>query len=678
MKKLKKILRYSVFFFFFFSLINLGIVHLKKDKSILNDADTSFKGKIVEIKKVNGGYSFVFDVGERLGGNYFKENLNFSLGDIVLIEGSLSLPKDNTVPNLFSYRNYLKYKKQYYVVEIESIKLLQNNTSVFYKIKNEIVDYLSKFKSSAYLKLFLLGDNNELAEDVTTSFQKNGISHLFAVSGMHVSLMSSILLFFLSKILSENKSKILIFVFLFFYMFLTGMSSSIVRTVIFSFILFLNKLFNLELKVLDCFILMVSILLFLNPFYIYQISFQYSVFISFTLILFQKSILNYSYFKSLIFVSFLSFLSSLPITIFHFFEINFLSIIWNLIFVPFVSFIVFPFSLVVSILPILDSYFIYITGCLEKLSLFLQTFDFFILSFKKPSYLWIIFYYIFFFLFFCSNKKRYFLVLFILIIELYFYNFLFPGSYLFVIDVGQGDSILLHSNNETILLDTGGKASFNGNSNLSDDIHLPLLKSLGIHNIDSLVISHGDSDHMGEAINLVENFKVEKVIFNCGEYNDLEKELIKVLDKKKISYYSCIEELNIDDNKLYFLNNKDYGNENDNSSVIYTKMNNYKFLFMGDAGEEVEEDLIERYNLQDIDVLKVGHHGSKTSSSLEFINEINPKYSIISVGKNNRYGHPNDSVLGNLNNSKIYRTDQDGSIMFKIKNNKLEIETCSP
>ena len=190
------------------------------------------------------------------------------------------------------------------------------------------------------------------------------------------------------------------------------------------------------------------------------------------------------------------------------------------------------------------------------------------------------------------------------------------------------------------------------------------------------VSPHGDKDHMGEAINLVENFKVEKVIFNCGEFNELEKDLIKVLDKKKIPYYSCIKELNIDDNKLYFLNNKDYGNENDNSSVIYTELNNYKFLFMGDAG--VEEDLIEKYNLSDIDVLKVGHHGSKTSSSEEFINEINPKYSIISVGKNNRYGHPNSNVLENLDNSKIYRTDDDGSIIFKIKHNKLQIETCSP
>ena len=193
-----------------------------------------------------------------------------------------------------------------------------------------------------------------------------------------------------------------------------------------------------------------------------------------------------------------------------------------------------------------------------------------------------------------------------------------------------------------------------------------------------LISPHGDYDHMGDTLNVIENIKVKKVIFNCGEYNDLEQDLIKVLDKKHIKYYSCIKELNIDKNKLYFLQTKKYDNENDNSNVIYTELDGFKFMFMGDASTTAEKEILDKYNLLEIDVLKVGHHGSKTSSDKNFINEINPKYSIISVGKNNRYGHPNKEVLNNLNNSKIYRTDQDGSIMFKIKNNKLNIETCSP
>lgn len=95
------------------------------------------------------------------------------------------------------------------------------------------------------------------------------------------------------------------------------------------------------------------------------------------------------------------------------------------------------------------------------------------------------------------------------------------------------------------------------------------------------------------------------------------------------------------------MNNKDYGNENDNSSIIYTELNHHKFLFMKDAGIEVEEDLIKKNNLQDIDVLKVGHHGSKTSSNNEFINEINPKYSVIYVVKDNKYNHPKKEIKFN-------------------------------
>jgi len=153
---------------------------------------------------------------------------------------------------------------------------------------------------------------------------------------------------------------------------------------------------------------------------------------------------------------------------------------------------------------------------------------------------------------------------------------------------------------------------------------------------------------MGEAINLVNNFKVQKVVFNCGEFNDLEKELIRVLDKKKISYYSCISELNIGKDKLYFLNTKDYNDENENSSVIYTKIDNVKILFLGDAGIDRERDILEKYNITDIDILKVGHHGSNTSSSKEFVDKINLKQCLISVGKNNRYGHPKELVINTL------------------------------
>ncbi|MEF2690839.1 MAG: ComEC/Rec2 family competence protein, partial [Bacilli bacterium] len=289
---------------------------------------------------------------------------------------------------------------------------------------------------------------------------------------------------------------------------------------------------------------------------------------------------------------------------------------------------------------------------------------------------------------FLNKKYKSILILVILIFIHSNINYVNKSLEVTYIDVSQGDSTLisLPYNKGNILIDTGGIINYdketwkikNNSFSLATDKIIPYLKSKGIKKLDYLIVTHGDYDHMGEAVNLVNNFKVEQIVFNCGEFNDLEKELIKVLEKKKIKYYSCIKELNIDNSKLYFLQTKEYDNENDNSNVIYTELNGYKFIFMGDAGVDKEKDILDKYNLSNVDVLKVGHHGSKTSSSKEFIDEINPKYGVISVGKNNRYGHPNKEVLNNLYNSKIYRTDQDGSIMFKIKKDKLQIETCSP
>ena len=203
---------------------------------------------------------------------------------------------------------------------------------------------------------------------------------------------------------------------------------------------------------------------------------------------------------------------------------------------------------------------------------------------------------------------------------------------------------------------------------------IPYLKSLGIKKIDYLILTHGDYDHSGEAINIVNNYKVNNIILNCGKYNFLEKELINILDTKKIKYGSCVNK--IDD--LLFLQTKDFNNENDNSNVIYTKIGKYTFMFMGDASITTEKEILKKYNLPKIDVLKVGHHGSKTSSSKEFIDTINPKYALISVGINNKFKHPHQEALDNLERSMIYRTDQDGSIILVIKNNKLMIKTYEP
>ena len=121
-----------------------------------------------------------------------------------------------------------------------------------------------------------------------------------------------------------------------------------------------------------------------------------------------------------------------------------------------------------------------------------------------------------------------------------------------------------------------------------------------------------------------------------------------------------------------------YNNENDNSNIIYIEFNNTKLLFMGDAGVDTENNIVSKYNIKNIDILKVGHHGSNTSTSEKFIDVINPKESIISVGKNNRYHHPKSEVLETLESSKVYRTDLDGSIQIILNKNGYTTKTCRP
>ena len=631
---------------------------------------------------------------EKIKATYYIKSLeekeylsnNLKLDSTLSIKGNLEKPSNNTVPYMFNYKKYLYNNKIYYLLNIDSFNIEKTTNNIFYKIKNLAFNHANKFKSKEYIYAFVLGSTSYIDNDVLSTYRENGISHLFALSGLHVSIFSAFLIFILKKLkVPELTRYILVFIFLLLFSFITNFSPSILRATLLFFFLGINKVFYLNIRTINILYLVYILLTLINPFIIYNVSFILSFTAAFYLILSNDLTKSNNYFIGLLKISLISTLGTLPISIYYFGSINLIGFILNLIFVPYVSFIVFPFTLITFIVPKLYFILNILTSILESISMFTNKLKL-IVYFPKVSIYFIIVYSILFILFIKTKKKKHIIFLIIITIFIKIKPYLNSDILVYYIDVGQGDSILLSSPNrkENILIDTGGKISYEKekwkerkNKNISDNI-ITFLRKLGINKLNYLIVTHGDYDHMGEAINLVNNFKVEKVIFNCGEFNDLEKKLIKVLNKKKIEYYSCIKELSINNNKVYFLNTKEYENENDNSSVIYTKLNGYKFIFMGDAGVEKEKDILDKYNLSNIDVLKVGHHGSKTSTSKKFIDEIKPKYSIISVGKNNRYGHPNKEVLDTLNDSKIYRTDQDGSIMFKIKYDKLQIETCSP
>ena len=681
MKRLKYILRHRYYIklvALLFLLLVFIYTKVVKKQIIYND-ETEFSGVIYKIKVKNDKTSIYIKAKERLIiETYSQINDELKLGDTIYVKGVLTIPNNNTIPNIFNYRKYLYNNGIYHMVIANNIEKIANNTNVIYYLREKILTRINKNSTSShYLKLFILGDNSLLDEDIINSYQQNGISHLFSISGMHISLFAGILLYFLKRLsYSNHYNYTVVILFLIFYALLVGFSPSVLRSLTMYILHAMNKLFNLKIPRNNIMYITLIILLAINPFLIYHIAFQYSYIISLSLVLFAKNIksIKNSILKSL-YISYISFMISIPICMYHFYKINILSIILNIIYIPLVSSIIFPLSLISFIVPKVDAILNIFIKIVETSSLFISKFKIGTIYFPKPNLTIIIILYIFIFAL-LYNKKNYiiFLLLFFYKNSIYFNNN-YEITYL---DVGQGDSTFIRfpRNKSNLLIDTGGRIDSNYKFTLNQTI--PYLNSIGINHIDYLILTHGDYDHMGEAINLINNFKVEKVIFNCGPYNDLENELIKLLDKKKIKYYTCIKELNIDKNKLFFLQTKEYDNENDSSNVIYTELGEYKFMFMGDASNVTEKEIMNKYILSNIDVLKVGHHGSRTSSSKEFINKINPKYSIISVGKNNRYGHPNKEVLNNLKDSKIYRTDQDGSIMFKIKNNKLKVVNYSP
>lgn len=635
-------------------------------KSVFNNNDTEFIGIVEDYIIKDNQIKISLKSKERIIVTYKytgKVFNNLSYGDKIKVTGVLKEPSTNNIFNNFNYKKYLYNKKIYYIIEASKIDKIQNNNNHIYTIKNLLYTRINNLKSSSYIKALLFGDN-KLDKEIKTSYQVNGISHLFSVSGFHINFITSIIYFYLDRITYNKKIKyITVDIFLVLYLLLCN-TTSLLRCTVMNILLSINHLLKLNIKKIDIVLLTLILCIIINLFIIYDIGFIYSYTISFFLILYKNKYKTNNKLLKIIYISLISFLVSLPINIYTSYEINFLSIILNIIIVPIVSLILLPLSLLTLIFPILDNILYLITSILEKISLYTSNINIFKQVLSKPSIILIIIYYLVIILI-LSKNKHYYLILILLIFHktIPLYN---SNLEVVMFDVGEADSMLIStpSKKVNILIDTGRGIDINN--------IIIYLKSIGISKLNYLIITHGDEDHIGGALYLIDNFKVDNVILNKGDYTELEVELIIHLKNKNIKYTNNINKIPLLGSYMYLLNTKKFSNENDNSIVTYFEYQKYKFLFMGDSSSKTEEYLINNYNLTNISFLKVGHHGSNTSSSPLFINKITPKVSLISVGRNNFYHHPNKEVLTNLSNSVIYRTDINKSIKIKI-NNKVKI-----
>lgn len=660
----------------------LIVTLLPKYESVYKGSEEDFLCSIDNYKIEEDKMNLELACKEKLVGSYyfkndeykfFKEKVN--IGSSVIVKGKLVSPKNNTVPYLFNYKKYLYNKRVYYTLKIDSIKILNENSNPFIKLKNRVIKHVNSYKDSTYLYAFILGKTELISDEVLTSYRENGISHLFALSGLHVSIFSSILLFILKKLrFKEILNYVLIFIFLLLFSFITGFSPSILRATLLFFLLGINKVFYLNIRTLDILYLVFIILVIINPFIIYNLSFILSFTAAFFLIFSSDLLKGKNYFVSLFKVSLLSYFASLPLSIYYFGYTNLLGTILNLVFVPLVSFVVFPLTLLTFIISKFYSILNITTNLLESLSLLFNKFKI-IIYFPRINLIFV-FIYLSILMLYIKFKKK--ICLYLIIVLLIFFKirpYMDNNTYIYYIDVGQGDSILVVTPhlNKTILIDTGGIVSFNENykSNIVKNKTIPFFRRIGINRVDYLFLTHGDYDHAGEANELLSNFCVKKVFINKGNINNIEK---KINNKEVLRLKNFV----IDNIKVNSLNNNVFNNENDDSTILLFNIYDYKFLFMGDASIKTEEYLLNNYILPNVDILKVGHHGSYTSTSTDFINVIKPKYSVISVGENNMYKHPNKSVLDILDNTKLFRTDVDGTIEVKISKRRYKIKTYVP
>ena len=662
--------------------IILTLVRIEFDiESCYNLKTKEIIGKVLEYD-VDGNYlKLTINAKEKLIGRYYfktkQEKIffinNVDIYDTLRLNGTLEEAENSKDIYSFDYKKYLKGQNINYIIKIDKITLITKEKSILQKVKC----LLLKRNSNPYIKALIFGNNKSISKDVMLSYQELGISHLFAISGMHIGVLTLAI----SKLLKKLKLKeIPIFIstsgFLLFYLFITGISPSILRAIFFYMLFRLNKIYNLDIKGTNVFILIFSTSLLINPYYIHEVSFLYSYAISFSLLLLNNKINYDSYFKNLLLTSLISFIVSLPITIYFFNQINFLSVFYNLLFVPLISLVIFPLSIITYILPFIEPVFTFFVTLLEFIALKLNLISFSKLIFPSlPRYYYILYIIgeIIFISYFYNRKRFKWLPIFLLLSFNYFYPVVFNQNYLMFLDVGQGDSILVHSKNKTMLVDTGGVVNHSkekwqqrkNKNTLTDYVIIPTLKKMGIRKINEIVITHGDYDHMGELANIIKKYRVEDIYLNQGNFNSLERGIIK----KYKNIYQIREKEKIKVGNINIIQiNKEFSDENDSSSVLLMYYKNKKILLTGDASKKTEEYILGKYNIGKIDVLKVGHHGSKTSTSEELLKELQPSLAIISCGKNNRFNHPHKETIDKLKEYKIkyLRTDISGTIKIEL------------
>lgn len=719
----KKMYIYILIIIIGFSYIKFIDYSYEKDYGLVNSKENYIIEGIVVSDKRDKEYKEVYDLDvKKIDGIKIEKSkkyllnikkskeMNIKFGDYIKINAKIEQPSKARNHMGFDYQKYLKSKKIIAtILDVENVEILDVNKAniaenIFNSVRNNIKKIMCKLLPKDAKELvvgMMIGDKEELDANITENFKNSNLTHMLAVSGAHISYVILGLNLMLKKT-SNRFRKIFIICFLIFFVGVTNFTPSVQRASIMAILLLISTMLYKSQDTYTSIAFSGLIILIINPYSFFDIGFQLSFGGTIGIVLMYNNLMKRfkqkrklkGYIVSSICVSVCANLIIIPIMAFNFNTVSLTFWISNLFAGPFlgviiilgfcmylISFVIFPVAKIISI-PL--KYLIYILLVIVK---YCSKIPFSSITIRTPYIFEILIYYIVLYLVFNYAKiKPYFkkLVVIIMIVILIANSCIYVKNHekmiIYFIDVGQGDSTLIRTAQSKIILIDGG-GSENSSFDVGEKTLLPYLLDRKITMLDYVVISHFDTDHCGGILYLMEHIKVKNIIISkqgkeSSNYNKFKN---IVLDKGiSVIFAKKGDKIKIDNETymdvLFPSNNLISDNILNNNSIV-TKIcyNNFSILFTGDVEEIAEKEICSQYNTTNklkANILKVAHHGSKTSSTAEFIKMVKPQIALIGVGEKNKFGHPNDGVIQRLKNmnTKIYRTDKMGEIVIQINN----------
>lgn len=621
-------------------------------------------------------------------------------GSTCIIQGKIETPPSSRNPGQFNYRKFLAEQgvtKQLIIESLADVRCEGSSPFLhrFYSIRQSIQSFVQNSYSeetAAWIQALVLGETSQLSDETIDLFQRWGLSHLLAISGLHVGLIVGLLYFIFIKsgILTKERARWLLIVFLPVYALLAGGKPSVWRASMMALFLFIFSKINLRLSITDILSIVFLSLLLANRYIVYQIGFQFSFLVTFGLILSRRWVEKTdSLFFQVLIISFVSQMMIVPLQFNYFYTFNPLSIVLNTIVVPYFSLLVIPLMFVLTLiasLPILptalDTFFshiheLFMTVVKQVDHLFYEPWIFG--SFPLGGSL--VFYTLFMLFMIYIYKQRliaafsYGCLLTLMIMAVMLQPYFSPNGSVTMLDIGQGDAFILElpERKGVFFFDAGAQFSFKdfeATDHVYQHILKPYLHFKGIRDIDAIFISHEDLDHSGSVGDLVKEMNVKTIVIS--DYYELSDATLRQWEKHGVTIQRVKQQDEIAINGQVFTivsPMEDRGSPNENSLVVHTHIGGKNWLFTGDIGKETERQIMNTYTHLSVDILKVGHHGSNTSTDADFIQSIQPSYAFISVGENNMYGHPTPEVIQTLEDANVHvlRTDQDGAVIFRYE-----------